>query len=151
MPIKYIHTNIVSENWKALVDFYINVFDCEIASPVRDLSGDWLEKGTGVKDAQINGVHLLLPGHGENGPTLEVFQYSKNEPKPLSPNANREGFGHIAFQVDNVEDILNKLIKFGGKALGGIVTKDFPSGCLTFVYATDPEGNIVEIQSWKAN
>jgi len=149
MPTKFIHTNIISKDWKTLADFYINVFDCKILPPERDLSGKWLDKGTGVKDAQIRGVHLRLPGFGENGPTLEVFQYSENEEKPPLPKSNREGFSHIAFHVDNVEETLTKIIKFKGSKLGEITTKDFPSGRLVFIYATDPEGNIVEIQNWE--
>lgn len=149
MSVKYIHTNIVSKNWKILVNFYVNVFECTILPPERNLSGDWIEKGTGVKKAKLNGVHLRLPGFKENAPTLEVFQYAENEIKALPAKANREGFGHIAFHVDDVEQIMNKIIKHGGAKLGEIVTKDFPNGKLTFVYATDPEGNIVEVQNWE--
>ncbi len=149
MPVKYVHTNIVSKNWKNLVNFYVNVFECTVLPPERNLSGDWIEKGTGVKNAKLNGVHLRLPGFDKNGPTLEIFQYSENKNKVLTAKANREGFGHIAFHVDNMEEILEKIIKNGGTKLGEIVTKDFPNGKLTFVYTTDPEGNIVEVQNWE--
>lgn len=149
MSIRYTHTNIISKDWKTLVNFYVEVFDCTILPPERNLSGDWLEKGTSVKDAKLNGVHLLLPGFGENGPTLEIFQYHQNEEKTIPPRANREGFGHIAFHVDNVEEFLEKVLKHKGEQLGEIVTRDFPGKKLTFVYATDPEGNIVEIQNWQ--
>ena len=42
---------------------------------VRDLSGEWLDRATGLKNAHIKGIHLRLPGYGEGGPTLEIFQY----------------------------------------------------------------------------
>ena len=29
--------------------------------------------------ARFSGVHLLLTGYGDTGPTLEIYQYSKNE------------------------------------------------------------------------
>lgn len=45
MKIKYVHTNIVSSDWKSLADFYINVFGCQPILPERNLSGSWLEKG----------------------------------------------------------------------------------------------------------
>ncbi len=114
------------------------------------LNPEWLEKGTGVKNAEIHGVHLLLPGFGDKGPTLEVFQYAENEEKPSKPKSNREGFGHIAFHVDNVEEMLTKIVKYGGAKLGEVTTKNFANGYLVFVYATDPEGNIVEIQKWSS-
>jgi predicted enzyme related to lactoylglutathione lyase len=148
MSTKYVHTNIISKEWKALADFYINAFGCKIVTPERDLSGDWLDKGTKVKNAHIQGTHLLLPGYGENGPTLEIYQYAENEKRASSLKANTEGFGHIAFHVDDVAEMLEIIIKFGGKKLGEIVTQDFTNRRLVFTYATDPEGNIVEIQNW---
>jgi predicted enzyme related to lactoylglutathione lyase len=66
----------------------------------------------------------------------------------LPPVANRMGLGHLAFSVDNVTEILEEVITKGGKALGEVVKREIPGyGTITFVYATDPEGNIVEIQS----
>jgi catechol 2,3-dioxygenase-like lactoylglutathione lyase family enzyme len=105
--MKYVHTNIIAKNWRLLSDFYIKVFECKPLPPERNLKGDWLENGTGVKNASLQGVHLLLPGFDKDGPTLEIFQYQENEDKP-NPVANREGFGHIAFLVDNVETVLKK-------------------------------------------
>ena len=96
MNIKYVHTNIISEDWKKLAQFYIDVLKCTPVPPERSLSGDWLDKGTGVKNAELNGIHLRLPGYGENGPTLEIFQYTKMEEKP-EPTANRKGLGQIIY------------------------------------------------------
>jgi predicted enzyme related to lactoylglutathione lyase len=94
-------------------------------------------------------VHLSLPGFGKNGPTLEIFQYDLNVSKPIAA-ANREGFAHIAFEVDDVVGYLAAVKLHGGNDLGSITTKVVPSvGTLTFVYATDPEGNIVELLNWK--
>ena len=101
MNIRYTHTNIIATDWRKLARFYEDVFDCRYIPPERDISGDWLAKGTGVPNANIKGVHLRLPGYGENGPTLEIFSYPHMEEKP-SPAANRLGLGHLAFQVDDV-------------------------------------------------
>ena len=73
--MKYVHTNKVEKNWHTLAEFYIHVFGCKIKHPERRLSGPWLDKGTGLQDANIEGAHLILPGHGDNGPTLEIFKY----------------------------------------------------------------------------
>ena len=116
--------------------------------PERKLSGEWLEKGTGLKGADLEGVHLKLPGYGEEGPTLEIFQYKNQEPGKQA-TVNRPGFTHIAFSVEDVAEKLQKIISNGGKALGEMVSKEIPgAGTISFVYATDPEGNIVEIQKW---
>ena len=73
--MRYAHTNIVAKDWQKLSDFYINVFGCTIKPPERKLSGDWLDQATGLSKAELEGVHLLLPGHGDSGPTLEIFSY----------------------------------------------------------------------------
>lgn len=146
--MKYVHTNIVAKNWRLLSDFYIKVFECKPVPPERNLKGVWLENGTGVKNASLQGVHLLLPGFDKDGPTLEIFQYQENVDKP-NPVANREGLGHIAFLVNNVEAVLKKLISSGGTKLGEVARKDFAKGTLIFTYARDPEGNIIELQTWE--
>jgi predicted enzyme related to lactoylglutathione lyase len=148
MTIKYTHINIVSRDWKKLVKFYQEVFDCIPVPPERDYSGNWLDKGTGVNKAHLKGMHLRLPGMEENGPTLEIFQYENTE-KKLPPKADREGFRHIAFHVDDVRTIHEKALLNGGCKLGEISTKEIKGiGVLTFVYITDPEGNIIELLNW---
>jgi catechol 2,3-dioxygenase-like lactoylglutathione lyase family enzyme len=116
--------------------------------PERDLSGKWLEAATGVPEARIRGIHLRLPGYGDTGPTLEIFEYQQQEERVASI-ANRPGFGHIAFEVDDVRSAFQSVQEAGGGALGEIVTLEVPgAGTITLIYATDPEGNVIELQSW---
>lgn len=146
--MKYVHTNIISKDWKALAGFYIQVFNCKLLLPQRDLSGDWLSKATGVEKAHIKGAHLRLPGYGKSGPTLEIFEYDKME-EQNHPLPNRIGFGHLAFEVDDVNKVLEQVKELGGKAYGAVASKTIADlGTLTFVYAQDPEGNIIELQNW---
>jgi len=149
MNIKYGHTNIIATDWKQLVSFYKNVFSCIEVPPQRTLSGQWLADGTGVANAHLEGMHLRLPGFGDSGPTLEIFSYAIME-EQLPPVANRKGFGHIAFTVDDVQAIVDKVLEHKGSLLGKITNNVVPGvGELTFVYCQDPEGNIIEIQNWK--
>ncbi len=150
MPTKYSHTNVISEDWQKLAKFYIEVFDCKPVPPERDESGEWLEKGTAVKNAHLKGVHLRLPGWGDDGPTLEIYSYHEMLDKPSQPRANRKGFGHLAFHVDDVKTKLEDVVSSGGHRLGEIATSKIEgAGTITFTYVTDPEGNIIEIQNWE--
>ena len=75
----------------------------------------------------------MLPGHGAGGPTLEIYQYSENECKG-EPVANREGFGHIAFEVDDVDQSLEKVRKRVGGSVGDVTSHEVEGGgLLTFV------------------
>lgn len=146
--MRYAHTNIVADDWRSLAGFYEAVFRCVRVPPERDLSGEWLARGTGVPGAALCGIHLRLPGHGDDGPTLEIYTYRGNEPLELG-SANRRGLAHLAFEVDDVEAVAASLLAQGGSLAGTITTRTVPGvGELTFVYARDPEGNLVEIQSW---
>ena len=150
MKVTYAHTNLVAKDWIKLAQFYIAVFQCELKLPERDMSGKWLDAVTALQDAHIKGAHLLLPGGGSDGtgPTLELFEYSEVLPNEKK-SANREGFSHIAFAVDNVEECAALIIRHGGGLIGDIVDTDIDGvGKINFAYAHDPEGNIVEIQKW---
>jgi catechol 2,3-dioxygenase-like lactoylglutathione lyase family enzyme len=146
--MRYTHTNIAAKDWRTLADFYIQVFGCLIKPPHRNLSGKWLDRATGLENAQLEGIHLVLPGYAENAPTLEIFTYTDmHSRKPLM--ANHTGFTHIAFEVEDVDTTYAKAIGLGAMELGRPTEKAIEGvGVLKFVYLRDPEGNIIEIQSW---
>ncbi len=146
--MRFAHTNIVAKDWKRLSAFYIKVFNCKEIPPVRNLSGDWLDQATGLKNAGLAGIHLLLPGHGASGPTLEIFTYEDTRKSELVM-ANSTGYTHIAFEVEDVESTLKNALNNGARLLGKVTEKIIENvGTLKFVYFRDPEGNIIEIQSW---
>lgn len=145
---RFVHTSLVAQDWRRLAEFYERVFGCIPVPPERNLSGKWLEASTGVSRAEIQGMHLRLPGYGDKGPTLEVFQY-KPRLQPKETAINRPGFTHIAFVVDDVEAARDAVISAGGEVVGELVSQEIPgAGKITFVYVTDPEGNIIELQRW---
>ncbi|MBI4565647.1 MAG: VOC family protein [Planctomycetes bacterium] len=147
---RYGHTNLIAHDWRRLADFYEHVFGCLSVPPPRNQKGEWLERGTGVPGAQLEGVHLRLPGHGENGPTLEIYTYSRVLPQN-EPVANRAGYGHLAFAVDDVKQALTAVIDAGGTAVGEVVSMVVEGrGRIEFAYSRDPEGNIIELQRWFA-
>lgn len=149
MPTKYAHTNLIAKDWKRLSTFYQDVFGCVPIPPERDLSGEWLDKATGLSESHICGVHLRLPGYGDDGPTLELFQYGLMPEHP-SVNLSTPGFSHIAFAVDDVPATTRVVFDYGGSAVGALTVRDVPGvGLLTFQYVADPEGNIIEVQHWK--
>jgi hypothetical protein len=73
------HVNVIARDWRHLADFYTTVFGCELVPPERDYAGEVLARGTNVPGATLRGAHLRLPGHGENGPTIEIYTYGTND------------------------------------------------------------------------
>ena len=147
---KYVHTNLIAEDWRQLAGFYQSIFGCIPVPPERDFQGKTLEAGTHLPGAHLRGMHLRLPGCGPEGPTLEIFSYSPREDR-VPAAVNRPGFGHIAFQVDDVAAARHAVLEAGGGSVGEIVTLTIASGAkVTWCYLSDPEGNLLEIQSWSA-
>ncbi|HET9521780.1 MAG TPA: VOC family protein [Candidatus Limnocylindrales bacterium] len=144
------HVNLVARDWERLADFYTRLFGMEIVPPIRDYGGPELASATGVDGAALRGAHLRLPGGGDAGPTLEIFQYATMPDAP-DPVANRPGFGHIAFVVPDVDAARAAVFAAGGGPVGTVVTSQTADGRrVTWTYVTDPEGNILELQAWSA-
>ncbi len=163
---RYVHTNLIARDWHRLADFYEQVFGCQPVPPERHLTEGWVAQASGVPGAAIHGVHLRLPGcggdgetggrgdtetrrHGGDGPTLEIFQYNPLE-EGCAPAIYRPGLAHLAFAVEDVPGALEAVRAAGGGQLGELVRVEVPGvGRLVFVYASDPEGNHIELQRWE--
>ncbi len=146
--VRYAHTNLIARDWQAMVSFYCDVFGCVPVSSERDHHGPHIDTLTAMPGARIRGRHVRFPGHGDNGPTLEVFTYS--DQLAAAPTAlNRPGFAHLAFEVEDVARTRDEILRRGGRDVGGEVTIEIAgAGRLTLIYMTDPEGNIIELQKW---
>lgn len=146
--IRYAHTNIIARDSVKLVAFYKCALGCKSMGETRDLRGAWLDGMTGIENAHIVGEHLLLPGYGEDHPTLEIFSYDAME-EGDGCRVNRCGLAHLAFEVDDVQAVLDGVLAAGGSQVADVVRAVYDDGRkATFVYAADIEGNILELQSW---
>ena len=146
--IHYSHTNLIASDVPKMLAFYRDVLGCRSIGQARDLSGSWLERLTGISGAHIIGEHLVMPGYEDGGPTLEIFGYDSVIPH-AALGVNASGFTHLAFAVDDVAALLAQVLAHGGGQIGELVETRYADGrVLTVVYATDPEGNIIELQSW---
>jgi catechol 2,3-dioxygenase-like lactoylglutathione lyase family enzyme len=142
------HVNVTSHDWRRLAAFYTDVFGCVVVPPERDIRGADLDAATHLHDAHLTGAHLRLPGHGDTGPTLEIFQYDAIDAHP-SAQVDRPGWGHVAFQVPDIPAAIEAVVAGGGASYGDVVSMQTRDGrTVTWVYMTDPDGNLVELQAW---
>jgi catechol 2,3-dioxygenase-like lactoylglutathione lyase family enzyme len=142
------HVNVTSADWRRLAAFYTDLFGCELVPPERDIASADLDRATGITGAHLTGAHLRLPGHGPEGPTIEIFQYDQVE-SGGPPKVDRAGWGHVAFQVPDVPAALEAVQQAGGGRVGDVITTTTATGRrVTWCYATDPDGNIIELQAW---
>ena len=147
MQARYVHTNLIADDWRSLSRFYVDVFGCVPVPPERSYSGSELERGTNLAGVGLQGVHLRLPGLGSEGPTLEIFQYESQSSRSDFA-VNRPGFTHLAFSVDDVSSAQSEVLAAGGSTVGEVVVVEKPDGeRVEWCYVRDPEGNMIELQA----
>ncbi len=114
--IKFIHVNMISEDWRSLCDFYNNCLGSTDFGKLKDHSGAFKEKVIGIKDVHVIGQHILIPDYKLSYPTFEIFTYSiKGRKNPCDENSL--GINQIGFESKDFKKDLETWAKFGGKIL----------------------------------
>ena len=141
--MKFKHVSMVARDTDRLAEFYKTVFGCEDRRPPRTMSGELVSQGIGVPNAEIYAAWLTLPG--VDGPFLEIFEYKNVHDRP-TPEVNQPGYGHISFEVEDIQATFDAVIEAGGASLGEITDFGTAEAPFLFVYVRDPEGNVVELE-----
>jgi catechol 2,3-dioxygenase-like lactoylglutathione lyase family enzyme len=149
MATTFGHVGIVARDVELLASFYERVLGCVRSGPHRDLAGPALERGMGLAGARVRGVHLTLPGDVVPGAPAVLEIFSLPDPVDVGRAVNRLGLMHLAFRVDDIESSWAAVLEAGGSRQGSIERVTVPGvGSADFVYARDPEGNLIELQAW---
>lgn len=94
-----------------------------------------------LPDVALQAVYLERDGF-----RLELLHYPRpgalgdRVPRPM----NQLGLTHLSFQVDRLDEVLNRLCKLGGK----VIEKsriDIPAMGAAAVFLTDPDGTRIEL------
>ncbi len=110
-----------------------------------ELSGEWISSVVGLPDVSARYSTLSLPGKETS---LELIEYI-NPPSEQGPNmdkANQIGFRHIAFEVEDIEGIVQSLKDKGIKFISSIHT--YPKTGKQLVYFWGPDGILLELAQY---
>jgi catechol 2,3-dioxygenase-like lactoylglutathione lyase family enzyme len=140
------HTSFTVADVERAVGFWRGVMGFAVA----DLSlreGEWLGTVVGVPGARCRIAHLH--GHGTH---LEFIQYLVSAGGDVTGPPNRPGTAHVAFIVEDVEGMAERMLEAGASEQGRITrcTSGAAAGCLA-VYLKDPNGIIVELVEMPAS
>jgi glyoxylase I family protein len=142
--VRFDQVKILARDLEPLLRFYQEALGCELVIPPL-VTEDVVSRGVGVPGATVTLSALRLPGRGDRGPVLELYSVEGQVPDDWD---FRPGNGQLAFQVDDLEAAIGKVVAAGGSQLGEVVEWQGPSGATArFVYLRDPEGNIVDLYS----
>ncbi|QCL96091.1 VOC family protein [Agrobacterium tumefaciens] len=137
------HINLVARNAKLLAAFYVNVMKCDVLREPKMLSGEKVSRGNGLSNSEILTIWLKFPEL--EWPFLEIHEHRVHLHRD-QPRVNEPGFGHLAFQVEDISDTLSNIIEAGGAQIGKITDFGTPEMPYLIAYARDPEGNVLELE-----
>lgn len=133
------HVGIVVDDLDAVAAFFLALgFECEDGGLVE---GEWVDKIVGLDGVRAEIVFVRTrDGSGK----LELVKYhapADNEGAHPLP-ANRLGFRHIAFEVNDLDTIVNGLRDKGFDTVGEV--RDYED-IYRLCYVRGPEGLIIEL------
>jgi catechol 2,3-dioxygenase-like lactoylglutathione lyase family enzyme len=105
------------------------------------MEGEFVDTVIGIPDSRSEIAMLRPPG---GGPGLELSSFSRPDHEPGSPAAmsTELGLRNVAFEVDNLQEIVDRLAEDGYGLIGGIGQYE---NMWRMAYVRGPEGIIVAL------
>lgn len=139
-PIRFDHVGITVADLEMVTGFFVSL-GLEIEGRANGLEGEFLETVCAVPDSRTNIVMLKAPG-SDVGIELSSFEKPGHLPGNPKAMANELGLRSIAFEVDDLDAILNQLAADGYGLVGGVGQYQ---GAWKMAYVRGPEGIIVAL------
>lgn len=135
----FVHIGLVVEDLDETVRFLTLLgFDCGAPSV---FSGDWIGRIIGLEDVTVEVVMVRGPGGGDVFEVVRFHAPPAGAQEPAPP-ANRPGLRHVAFQVDDVHAVVERVRAAGWDTVGEVVDH---GSSYRLCYVRGPEGLIVEL------
>jgi len=136
---RFDHVGITVADLDSVADFFVGLgFEVEGRMFVE---GEFLDTVCGIADSRTEIVMLKPP---DGGTRLELGRFVRPDHEPGSPNAmaNELGLRNIAFEVDDLPAVVDRLGADGYGLVGGIGEYE---GVWRMAYVRGPEGLIVSL------
>jgi catechol 2,3-dioxygenase-like lactoylglutathione lyase family enzyme len=135
----FVHIGLVVEDLDETVRFLALLgFDCGAPGV---LGGEWIDRIIGLENVTVETVMARAPDGSDMFEVVRFRSPSAGAQEP-APAANRPGLRHVAFKVDDVRGVVERVREAGWETVGEIV--DFENTFL-LCYVRGPEGLIVEL------
>ena len=133
--LKFIHVNMITEDWRALCDWYESVTASVDFGKLKDHSGSYKSSVIGIEGVHVVGQHILLKGFYPDRPTFEIFTYSvKGRTEPAKET--ELGLNAIGFVTADVKATAEAIASAGGHLLS--LAEDS-------ALVTDPQGTRIHL------
>ncbi|MGA2927787.1 MAG: VOC family protein [Solirubrobacteraceae bacterium] len=135
----FVHVGLVVEDLDETVRFLALLgFDCDEPSM---FTGEWIDRIVDLEHATVEVVMARAPDGSDIFEVVRFHSPLAGTQEPV-PAANRPGLRHIAFTVDDVRGVVDRIRKAGWDTVGEIVNYE---NIYLLCYLRGPEGLIVEL------
>ena len=135
----FVHIGLVVENLDETVRFLALLgFDCTEAGVY---SGEWIDRIIGLENVTVELVMARAPDGSDMFEVVRFQSPSIGAQEP-APAANRPGLRHVAFNVDDVRGVVDRVREAGWETIGEIVNHE---NMFLLCYVRGPDGLIVEL------
>ena len=116
------HTNIVVSDMEQTKEFYTKILGLEISFETLIEDAEF-SRGAGFQDTKVAATFFSVPN---SSILIETFQYLTPNGRsiPSDSKANDKGFGHICFEVSDIEQAHRNLREKGVEFASSPVTMD---------------------------
>ena len=135
----FVHIGLVVEDLDETVRF-LTLLGLDCSKP-GVFGGEWIDRIIGLENATVETVMARTP---DGSDIFEVvrFQSPTAGAQEPAPPTNRPGLRHVAFKVDDMRGVVDRVREAGWETVGEIV--DYENTFL-LCYVRGPEGLIVEL------
>jgi catechol 2,3-dioxygenase-like lactoylglutathione lyase family enzyme len=135
----FVHIGLVVEDLDETVRFLSLLgFDC---SRPAEHGGEWIDRIIGLDDTTVEVVMVRAPDGKDIFEVVRFRSPTAGTQEPAPPT-NRPGLRHVAFTVDDLRGVVDRVREAGWDTVGEIV--DYENMFL-LCYLRGPEGLIVEL------
>jgi catechol 2,3-dioxygenase-like lactoylglutathione lyase family enzyme len=135
----FVHIGLVVEDLDETVRFLALLgFAC---GEPKMFSGEWIDRIIGLENVTVE----VVMARGPDGTDIfEVVRFHSPSAgaQELAPATNRPGLRHVAFTVDDVRGVVERVRAAGWETVGEIVDYE---NIFLLCYVRGPEGLIVEL------
>jgi len=137
--LRFDHVGITVADLDSVTAFFVALgLEVEGSTVVE---GEFLDTVIGIPDSRAEIVMLRPPGGGS---LLELSSFVRPEHLPGSPSAmsNELGLRNVAFEVNDLQTVLDRLVVDGYRLVGGVGQYE---DAWRMAYVRGPEGIIVSL------
>ncbi len=132
------HTGIVVDDLEKSLYFYIEYLGFKVAKRLIE-RGPFIDQILGLENLDLTTVKLELA----NAQMIELLDFKNHKKRTLPLTINEIGPTHLAFTVDNIDELYQLLISNNIQFISE--PKVAEDGCAKVAFCQAPEGTYIEL------